>query len=147
MKQLGNLALICAKRKDVSLQIYDGAATVYTGCGPERASAAARCDDDERISEIIRELNFGKFAGKGIAMTNQNERQTEYSADESEISTCPLCGAEPEFDGSEFEENSVGYHWVCDDCGAKGTEWHIQIFDGHVITEFPESNDVTDADD
>ena len=37
MKELGNLAVVCAGRMDVLLQIYDGYACVYVGEGPERA--------------------------------------------------------------------------------------------------------------
>lgn len=61
MKQLGNLALICAKRPSVLLQIHDGMATVFVGAGPERAVLSARWDDDTEIEDIIRELNFGKY--------------------------------------------------------------------------------------
>lgn len=41
MKQLGNLALVCAKRPEVLLQIYEGRACVYVGEGPERAMFSA----------------------------------------------------------------------------------------------------------
>ena len=47
MKQLGNLAVVCAQR---------------TGEGPERAVLTAKWDDDETIQSIIRELNFGRYA-------------------------------------------------------------------------------------
>lgn len=61
MKQLGNLAIICAKRPEVLMQVYAGRVTVYTGTGPERASLSAAWDDDAAISHITWELNFGKF--------------------------------------------------------------------------------------
>jgi hypothetical protein len=62
MKQLGNLAIICACRWDTLLQVLDGTVTVHAGRGSERAVMTADWADDERISEIIRELNFGRFA-------------------------------------------------------------------------------------
>ena len=58
MKQLGNLAVVCAQRKDVLLEIRDKSATVCVGGHPPRV---AHWDDDEKISEIIHELNFGSL--------------------------------------------------------------------------------------
>lgn len=72
MKQLGNLAIVCAKRPDILLQIYDGYACVHVGEGPNRASAYAKWDDDEAISGLIRELNYGRYAEKERMI--QNER-------------------------------------------------------------------------
>ena len=37
MKQLGNLAVVCAQRPDVLMQIYGSEVSVHTGEGPERA--------------------------------------------------------------------------------------------------------------
>ena len=62
MKQLGNLAVVCAKKKDVLLQIHNGVVSVHYGAGPTRESATAKWDDDEAISAIVYELNFGKDA-------------------------------------------------------------------------------------
>lgn len=62
MKQLGNLAIVCAKRPDVLLQIYDGYASVYVGSGPERATMIAKWEDDEAILGFVHELNYGKYA-------------------------------------------------------------------------------------
>ena len=36
MKQLGNLAIVCAQRPEVLMQIHGGIVTVHVGCGPER---------------------------------------------------------------------------------------------------------------
>lgn len=72
MKQLGNLAIVCAKRPDVLLQIYGGCASVYVGEGPERAVMTAHWDDDEAICGFVQELNYGKYA-KDERMI-QNER-------------------------------------------------------------------------
>ena len=62
MKQLGNLAVVCAKKKDVLLQIHNGVVSVHYGAGPARETATARWDDDKAIGAIVYELNFGKGA-------------------------------------------------------------------------------------
>ena len=60
MKQLGNLALVGAAKKDVLMQIHGGIVSVHYGAGPTRETATARWDDDAAISAIVYELNFGK---------------------------------------------------------------------------------------
>ncbi len=65
MKQLGNLAMVCARRPEVLMQLHNGQAAVYVGAGPDRAVLAAPWDNDGRISGIIHELNFGRYAIKG----------------------------------------------------------------------------------
>lgn len=62
MKQLGNLAVVCAAKKDVLLQIHNGVVSVHYGEGPTRETATVRWDDDEAISAIVYELNFGNRA-------------------------------------------------------------------------------------
>lgn len=64
MKQIGNLAMVCARRPEVLMQLHNGQAAVYIGAGPDRAVLAAPWDDDGRISGIIHELNFGRYALK-----------------------------------------------------------------------------------
>lgn len=49
MKQLGNLAIVCAKRPDVLMQIYSGTVSVHVGTGPERETLSIAWDDDELI--------------------------------------------------------------------------------------------------
>lgn len=66
MKQLGNLAIVCARRKDTLLQVLDGIATVYVGQGPERAALSADWYDDAKIMGIILELNHGQFREENI---------------------------------------------------------------------------------
>lgn len=61
MKQLGNLAIVCAKRKDTLLQMLNGNVAIHLGDGPNRAVLSAEWDDDEKIASIIHELNFGKY--------------------------------------------------------------------------------------
>lgn len=60
MKQLGNLAVVCAARRDVLMQIHNGIVSVHYGAGPTRETVTAKWDDDKAISEIVYELNFGK---------------------------------------------------------------------------------------
>ncbi len=60
MKQLGNLAIVCARRKDTLLQMLNGNVAIHLGDGPNRAVLSAEWDYDEKISDIIHELNFGK---------------------------------------------------------------------------------------
>lgn len=62
MKQLGNLAVVCAQHPDVLMQIYGSEVSVHVGEGPERAVLSTKWDDDETIQSIIRELNFGRYA-------------------------------------------------------------------------------------
>lgn len=64
MKQLGNLAIVCARKKSVLLQIFEGTATVHVGRGPSKSSMSADWQDDDKINEIIHKLNFGKYAEK-----------------------------------------------------------------------------------
>lgn len=61
MKQLGNLAIVCARRPKVLLQVLNGRATVYIGQGPGRRALSAAWDDDAKLSRMIYELNFGKY--------------------------------------------------------------------------------------
>lgn len=61
MKQLGNLAIICAQRQSVLLHIQNGMVSVFVGAGPDRAVLSTRWDNDMEIEDIIRELNFGKY--------------------------------------------------------------------------------------
>lgn len=67
MKQLGNLAMVCARRPEVLMQLHGGKVTVYVGGGPERAAMHCAWDDDTQINHIVYELNFGKYAEKRIA--------------------------------------------------------------------------------
>lgn len=62
MKQIGNLAVVCAGRKDVLLQIHNGMVSVHYGAGPTRETATAKWDDDTAIRAIVNKLNFGKGA-------------------------------------------------------------------------------------
>jgi hypothetical protein len=62
MKQLGNLAVVCATKKDVLLQIHNGVVSVHYGAGPTRETSTVKWDDDVAIRKIVKELNFGTGA-------------------------------------------------------------------------------------
>ena len=70
MKQIGNLAIVCARRKDVTLRIEQGRVKVllsgtYALDGTYASTAfSADWDDDETILSVIHELNFGRCAPK-----------------------------------------------------------------------------------
>lgn len=61
MKELGNLAIVCAKRPDVMMQIYDGTVAVHVGAGPTRATLHSAWNDDDEIRRIVHEINFGAY--------------------------------------------------------------------------------------
>ena len=67
MKQLGNLALVCARWPELLMQLYDGRVSIHVGAGPDRATLCSAWDDDETISHIIYELNFGTYSGRKAA--------------------------------------------------------------------------------
>lgn len=62
MKELGNLAIVCAQRPDVLMQIQGGVVAVYMGAGSDRAVLHSPWNDDAEIRRIVHELNFGKYA-------------------------------------------------------------------------------------
>ena len=64
MKQLGNLAIVCAKRPEVLMQIHGGEVAVHVGADPDRAVMFTAWDNDAEITRIIHELNFGKYKCK-----------------------------------------------------------------------------------
>ena len=59
MKQLGNLAVICAQRPELLMQLRDGLVLVQA---KNRAAMEAAWNDDARIKKMIYELNFGTFS-------------------------------------------------------------------------------------
>ena len=67
MKQLGNLAIVCAKRKDVMMCLYQGSVHVSAGGALDAKVATAPWDDDEKILKIVHEHNFGEMAEKRSA--------------------------------------------------------------------------------
>ena len=61
MKELGNLAIVCACRKNTLLQVIDGTVTIHMGCGPNKEMLTAKWHDDIAIRGLIMELNHGRF--------------------------------------------------------------------------------------
>lgn len=61
MKELGNLAIVCAQRPDVLVQIHSGMVSVRM-CS--ELILRTRWDNDEEIRRTIRELNFGTYRRK-----------------------------------------------------------------------------------
>ena len=59
MKQLGNLAVICAQRPELLMQLRDGLVLVQA---KNRAAMEAAWNDDTRIEKMIYELKFGAFS-------------------------------------------------------------------------------------
>lgn len=61
MKQLGNLAIVCARRRSVQFVVESGEVCVTIRRFPGSPSYHLRWDDDKKIEEVIHELNFGKY--------------------------------------------------------------------------------------
>jgi len=72
MKQLGNLAIVCARRPEILLQIHSGEVSVHVGEGPRRETLHAGWEDDTTIAQLIRELNFGRHAVIGKEQMNHD---------------------------------------------------------------------------
>lgn len=83
MKQLGNLAIVCAQRKDALLQILGKEVSVHIGEGPQRESIYFDWDDDKKISGIVRELNFGRYARNGGQHSDTDTTKKAAGADRS----------------------------------------------------------------
>ena len=64
MKQLRNLAIACAQRKDVTLRIERGRVMVLLDGTYAPTAFSTDWDDDEAILSVIHELNFGRCAPK-----------------------------------------------------------------------------------
>ena len=60
MKQFGNLAVVCAPRRDIIMTTQDGMVFVRQRSSGKLLSAP--WNDDDRVSKIVHELNFGSFA-------------------------------------------------------------------------------------
>ena len=64
MKQLGNLAIVCAQRQDIVLLLQRGKVSVFRETTGENDKLSAEWNDDAAIEKIVHELNFGAFADK-----------------------------------------------------------------------------------
>ena len=58
MKELGNLAIVCAQRPEVLMQVHDGVVAVHVGAGCKRAALHSAWNNDAEICRMIHELNF-----------------------------------------------------------------------------------------
>lgn len=67
MKELGNLAIVCAQRPEVLMQVHDGFVKVYVD-GSRRTALCSPWDNDVMIRRIVHELNFGKYAERSAGM-------------------------------------------------------------------------------
>ena len=67
MKELGNLAIVCARRPEVLMQVHDGMAAVYVDTGSGRAVLHSAWNDDAGVRRVIHELNFGSYAQREMA--------------------------------------------------------------------------------
>lgn len=61
MKQLGNLAIVCARRRSVEFLAENGEVRVTIRKFPGTPTYYLRWDDDKKAEEIIRELNCGTY--------------------------------------------------------------------------------------
>ena len=61
MKQIGNLAIVCAQRRSVQFTMENGEVRVTIRNFPGSPSFYLRWDDEKKIAEVIYELNFGKY--------------------------------------------------------------------------------------
>lgn len=61
MRELGNLAIVCAQRPDVLMQTYKGRVTVQVYSGLERNAFHLDWSNDKAVQDIIHELNHGAY--------------------------------------------------------------------------------------
>ena len=66
MKQLGNLAMVCARRPEVMMELHGGTVSVLVGADSEWAVMDSAWDNDTEISRIVHELNFGRYAPQSM---------------------------------------------------------------------------------
>ena len=64
MKQLGNLAIVCAQRNDLAFLMRYGEILIEVRRKKPFQTLSVAWDDDEAIVRVIHELNFGKYAKK-----------------------------------------------------------------------------------
>ena len=78
MKQIGNLAIVCAQRKDVTLRIEQGRVMVMLDGTYAPTTFSADWDDDETILSVIHELNFGQCAPKMPMKTEEWQEKAAF---------------------------------------------------------------------
>jgi hypothetical protein len=70
MYQFGNLAMICAGRSDVLLQLVDGHVTIYVENGLGRQQFTAYWQDNAEVEKLIYELNHGSLRKEAFIWRN-----------------------------------------------------------------------------
>lgn len=73
MKQLGTLAVVCAQRSDVKLDIFDGGVTVRVCRLPKEIVHILPWDDDDAVRYLVYELNHGSLKRKRLPVFNFKE--------------------------------------------------------------------------
>lgn len=62
MKELGNLVIICAQNHSAEFTMANGVVRMVLRDFQNSPTYHLRWDDDEKIREIVHELNFGRYA-------------------------------------------------------------------------------------
>ena len=71
MSNFFKLVNVCASREDILLQMYDGYIVIYVGEGPHRTFMKAKCGDEAKCKEYLKEITTGKYSkGKPRALKN-----------------------------------------------------------------------------
>lgn len=61
MKQIGNLAVVCAKRPDLIMTVKGGRVYISMASEANRMIFCADWGDDAEINGVIHHLNFGRY--------------------------------------------------------------------------------------
>lgn len=61
MKQIGNLAVVCAKRPDLIMTVKGGRVCISMASEANRIIFCADWSDDAEINGVIHHLNFGRY--------------------------------------------------------------------------------------
>ena len=64
LKQIGNLAVACAHRRDVKMEVFDHGVIVRIWQPPREVTHSFQWDADNAISQLVYELNHGHYAIK-----------------------------------------------------------------------------------
>ena len=64
LKQIGNLAISCAHRRDAKMEVFDHGITVRIWQASREVTHYLPWDADEAISQLVYELNHGRYTLK-----------------------------------------------------------------------------------
>ena len=88
LKQIGNLAVACAHRRDVKMEVFDHGVIVRIWQPPREVTHYFPWDADNAISQLVYELNHGNYAIKVNYRThNENARKSEDRCKKTEALT------------------------------------------------------------